>query len=265
MKRLICLCYTFCLLGILTFSGHAQTGDSCLIDLSAAAASLVQAQARASSGDTAAAIAKIRELQAQLDAIVANCDGATSSTIQPTPAPAETNQPSATATAPPIPTRFTASNGILSFRLPAGWVSFEQGNSVFIGTSTTTAQGLGQFTPPIGDNLGAGLVLGTTKQLAPTVRTGANFVDVLVAYQSQLRLGGFSVSEELTPTTWQNNPAGRFIFQNTSMSGIMQVIEFEAEANGLHLLVFVVSAPSNSGQLETSLTDLLDSIEIALP
>lgn len=265
MKRLIYLCYTLCLLGILTNFSQAQTGDSCLIDLSAAAASLVQAQARASSGDTAAAIAKIRELQAQLDAIVANCDGTTSANIQPTPAPSETDQPSATATTPPIPTRFTASNGILSFRLPAGWTSFEQGNSVFIGTSQTTAQGLVQFSPPIGDDLGAGLVLGTTKQLAPTIRDGGNFVDVLVAYQSQLRLGGYTVSDELTPTTWQNNPAGRFIFQNSSMAGIMQVIELQPEADGLHLLVFIVSTPSNSDLLEGSLTDLLDSIEIELP
>ncbi len=263
MRRLIYVCYALCLLGILTLSSHAQTGDSCLIDLSAAAASLVQAQAQASSGNIAAAIAKIRELQAQLDAIVANCDDATSTTIQPTPA--ETDQPSATATTPPIPTRFTASNGILSFRLPAGWASFEQGNSVFIGTSTITAQGLVQFTPPLGDNLGAGLILGTTKQLAPTVRDGANFVDVLVAYQSQLRLGGFSVSEELTPTTWQNKPAGRFIFQNTNMAGIMQVIELQAETDGLHLLVFVVSTPSNRDVLEATLTELLDSVEIALP
>lgn len=260
MKRLIYVCYMLGVLGMLTGWSHAQT-TACFIDLSAAAASLVQAQARASSGDTAAALAKLRELQAQLDVIIANCEGMIPQNI--VPPPDVIAQPTATATTPPIPTRFTATNGILSFLLPAGWVAIEQGNSVFIGSSATTAQGLSQFTPPVGDNLGAGLILGTPRQLAPTVRTGANFVDVLVAYQSQLRLGGFAVGDELTPVSWQNKPAGRFIFQNNAMAGIMQVIDLQSD--DLHLLIFIMSAPTYVDALETTLNDLLDSIQIDLP
>jgi len=254
MKRLIIL-YTSLVLWLSTIiiPAHAQT-NTCYIDLSAAAATLVQAQAQASSGDNATAIAKLRELQAQLDTIIANCEGNAQDNTRSAP------------TTPPITstdTIFVTDDGILSFVLPAGWGILERDNSIFIGTSVLTAESLSQFGAPIGTELGAALVLGTPAQLVPNIRAGANFVDVLVAYQSQLGLSGFETSEELIHVLWRDSPSGRFDFQNIAMSGIMQVIELQPE--GLHLLVFVASTLDNSGNLEVFLTDLLDSVEVNLP
>jgi hypothetical protein len=254
MKRLIIL-YTSLVLWLFAISipTHAQT-STCYIDLSAAAATLVQAQAQASSGDSASAIAKLRELQALLNAIIAGCEG---DVTQNNPLPAPTTPPTTTDTI------FVTDDGILSFVLPAGWGILERDNSIFIGTSVITAESLSQFGAPIGTELGGALVLGTPAQLVPDIRAGANFVDVLVAYQSQLGLSGFQTSEELTPVLWRDSPSGRFLFQNIAMSGIMQVIELQPD--GLHLLVFVASTPDNSGNLEVFLRDLLDSVEVNLP
>lgn len=266
MKKLMAL--TLFLIALWSLPAYAQSG-TCVIDLSSAAATLVQAQAQASSGDNPAALAKLRELQAQIDAIIANCEGATvtlpDSTATPTatdPLPLFTNTPQASATTPPIARRFTAQNGVLSFLLPAGWVANEQGNSVFIGASADTANAVSQFNPPVGAELGAGLIVGTPQQLAPTLREGANFVDVLVAYRSQLNLNGFTTSDDLTPVTWRDNPGGKFVFLSPSIAGVMQVIDLQS--SGLHLLVFVTSQPEQSGELEALLTELLDSVEINL-
>ncbi|MDX2078899.1 MAG: hypothetical protein SFZ02_20870 [bacterium] len=250
---LLCLC-----LLLLQTATYAQTGI-CYIDLSSAAATLVQAQAQASSGDTASAIGKLRELQAQIDAIIAGCEGTTTNSNAPLP----TNTPLATPV-PALDTVYVSENGLLSFVLPGGWVVFEEGNSVFIGTTENTTQALTQFNSPItGTDRGAALVLGTTQQLAPTLRQEGNFVDVLVAYQSQLGLVGFTMSEELTPITFRDLPGGRFTIQNENFSGIIQVIELQP--NGLHLLLFVASAPDRASELETFLTDLLDSVEVNIP
>jgi len=266
MQKLILL--TLFLIAVWSLPTYAQSG-TCVIDLSSAAATLVQAQAQASSGDNPAAIAKLRELQAQIDAIIANCEGATvtlpDSTATPTvtePLPLFTNTPQPRPTIPPIARRFTAQNGVLSFLLPAGWVANEQGNSVFIGASADTANAVSLFNPPVGTELGAGLIVGTPQQLAPTLREGANFVDVLVAYRSQLNLNGFTTSEDLIPVTWRDNPGGRFVFASSSISGVIQVIDLQS--SDLHLLIFVASQPEQSGQLETLLIELLDSIEINL-
>ncbi len=265
MQKLMIL--TLFLIALWSLPTYAQSG-TCVIDLSSAAATLVQAQAQASSGDNPAAIAKLRELQAQIDAIIANCDWtATTSLPDNTPIPTEplpllTNTPQPRPTIPPIARRFTAQNGVLSFLLPAGWVANEQGNSVFIGASADTANAVSSFNPPIGTELGAGLIVGTPQQLAPTLREGANFVDVLVAYRSQLNLNGFTTSEDLTPVTWRDNPGGRFIFASPTITGIIQVIDLQSSE--LHLLIFVASQPEQSGQLEALLIELLDSVEINL-
>ncbi|HRF97511.1 MAG TPA: hypothetical protein PLZ51_20025, partial [Aggregatilineales bacterium] len=127
-----------------------------------------------------------------------------------------------------------------------------------------TAQALTQFNSPItGTDRGAALVLGTTQQLAPTLRAETNFVDVLVAYQSQLSAIGFEMSPDLTPVTFRDLPGGRFTMQHQNFSGIIQVIELQP--NGLHLLVFIATAPDRATELEAFLTDLLDSVEVAIP
>lgn len=265
MKRWIIISISVLCMGVVSI--QAQTRGNCVIDLSAAAATLVQAQAQASSGDTTAAIAKIQELQAQLDVIIRNCDSATTSTTTTSPSPTipatEIMMPTATPTSPTTPTRFTTSNDLLSVLVPAGWSVLDQGNSVFIGTSEAVAQGLSQFNPPTGDEVGAGFILGTTSQIAPTVRRGGNFVDVLIAYQTQLRQGGYAVSDELTPTTWQDKPAGWFAFQNNRMAGVMQVIELQPD--GLHLLILVVSSADNRDSLQTIFPTLVQAIEVNLP
>lgn len=263
MPKLIAL--TIFLIALWSLPASAQTG-ACIIDLSSAAATLVQAQAQASSGDNPAALAKLRELQAQIDAIIANCEGATTTSANtPAPPPTEpvalfTNTPQPSPTIPATASEFTSANGLLTFTLPAGWQTFERGNSLFIGASLDTANAVSEFRTPVGDELGAGIIIGTPQELAPTLREGANFVDVLVAYRSQLALSGFTTSDDLTPTTWNDNPGGRFIFLSQSLSGIIQVIDLQN--NNTHLLIFVASNPDMTGVLEGLLEQLLASLEI---
>ncbi|HRF97512.1 MAG TPA: hypothetical protein PLZ51_20030, partial [Aggregatilineales bacterium] len=99
----LCMCVFF-----LSTPAHAQTGI-CYIDLSSAAATLVQAQAQASSGDTLSAIGKLRELQAQIDAIIAGCEGTATNSNTPLP----TNTPLAIPT-PALDTVYVSENGLLS-------------------------------------------------------------------------------------------------------------------------------------------------------
>lgn len=263
MRKLMAL--TIFLIALWSLPSYAQTG-TCIIDLSSAAATLVQAQAQASSGDNPAALAKLRELQAQIDVIIANCEGTTTTSANiPTPTEAVallTNTPQPSPTIPATASQFTSASGLLTFTLPAGWQTFERGNSVFIGTSLDTANAVSEFRAPIGNELGAGFIIGTPQELAPTLREGANFVDVLVAYRSQLTLNGFTTSDDLTPTTWNDNPSGRFVFLSQTLAGIIQVVDLQN--NNAHLLIFVASNPDMTGELEVFLTELLESIEINL-
>lgn len=96
----------FLLLGSV-FTPLAAFAQDCEINLTDAIIALTQAQANATSGDTAAALTAITDVQATLDAVRENCPLA------------------AAATSFDLSETFTAPDELFSFSYPAGWYEAE--------------------------------------------------------------------------------------------------------------------------------------------
>ncbi len=249
--RLIALVCVFCLV-LPTFA--QDDPPPCDIDLQDAAAALIRAQAQASSGDGAAALATIADVQAALNAIQSNCAGIT-------PAAEATDEPEPEVTDDsPFPTQvYTANDNAYSFLMPADWIYSTREGTVFAGTTEAAANVLtvvnGSLPP---GQQGATISIGTMDEIAPILDTSGGVREIVTAYQNAFFNDfNFNVEQATAYTIPGDREALGFRFSALDYEGLLLAFRLDASNLGL---VLVLSAPGEGDALEELATFIAGSV-----
>lgn len=233
----------------------------CDIDLSDVAASLIQAQAEASGGDSDAALATLDDVLAQIVAIQAACDGQTDAA----PEPSADIEPEATPDAEPVELpsgpreTYVSPMGQFSFEHPADWVLIEEGLTVFAGSSQQAASAMTapDGVVPSGD-VGAAVVIGTAPDIAPNTPVGSSPEVIASAYQTTFNFDlGYTVSQ--TGAVSINGQTGSaFNFAAPGFDGV--VIVFDLGAADALALVLAVAPVNNMAVADDLARDIAESV-----
>jgi hypothetical protein len=221
-KVVVVLAITFC--GALNASAQEATCD---IELSGIVTQLVQAQAAASSGDTASGLAQIADVRAALAAITANCSeaGIEAGVL--------------------LDNRFVAPNGMFSVSYPSGWVAGTftpnpRGGAIFLGNSEAAVAALNANIPQLraGDQALA-VAVGTATLLGVDIENPSLEAVLLGFAERSLTL--FNTTSELQMSSLRDQPVGRMEFGGDTFESVL--VGIQLSDSDLYALVVAVTAP----------------------
>ncbi|PJF22553.1 MAG: hypothetical protein CUN56_05380, partial [Phototrophicales bacterium] len=237
---------------LLVFPTWAQdniTDTGCTIDLSPIAAQLIQAQAHASQGDTTGALSIIADIQAQLDALTAACEGQESSDISETTTPQATPQASQTI--------------LLSgyqFDLPADWLVIDDAGVTLAGPTDGAARAIIRPNGLLRQGEQAvAIVIGDAARIAPELTPDATAQEIITLYRQTFEQDfNFSLDNNLSQITINNRESWRFRFNAPGYSGLVNVTVLD---NDTLMLIIVAASVDEIDSAESILNTILGTID----
>ncbi|GAB4318671.1 MAG: hypothetical protein Kow00117_08680 [Phototrophicales bacterium] len=241
---------------LLVFPTWAQddiTDTECIIDLSPIAAQLIQAQAQASQGDTTSALSIIADIQAQLDAITAACEGQESSDISETTTPQATQQA----------TQQASQTILLSgyqFDLPADWLVIDDAGVTLAGPSDGAARAIIRPNGLLQQGEQAvAIVIGDAARIAPELTPDATAEEIITLYRQTFEQDfNFSLDNNLSQITINNRESWRFRFNAPGYSGLVNVTVLD---NDTLMLIIVAASVDEIDSAESILNTILGTID----
>lgn len=243
------------LLFLFTFPVMSQDDDdACKIDLSPIAAQLMQAQAAASEGNTADALAMIDTIQAQLDSIATACQ--TGEAISPPPA---------TPTSTPEPETQTGQKAILGsyqFELPADWVIVDGDGVTLTGPTEGAARAIIRPNGFLRETeQAAAIVMGDTTIIAPDLPSTTTAREIVALYlQTFANDFLFTIVTDVEEITLGDHTVQQFSFNAPGYSGFVAATELD---DNIFLLVITAAAVDQFPLAEDVLNTIFETLQIA--
>ncbi|MFW5748019.1 MAG: hypothetical protein ACOCYT_00240 [Chloroflexota bacterium] len=262
MKRFCQSAMLVLIAALMVLPAMAQDDDEaapCDIDLSDAAALIVQAQAQAGAGDAEAAVTNLRAVIATLEEAITRCGG-TSDTALSFGA-AEATQEAAPVTDPES-TVFTSDDSGFSFAYPADWIAFQEFNTVFVGTNEQAINGLTSLTVRLlRDEEAAAVAVGPPDTFLAEAIANAQPRDIAAVFGEIFSAEfGYTV-DAINAQTIGRFDGQRLDFRSGELAGTL--LAFDPAPDDPRLaLVIAVAAPDRADDAAASAQAIAESLRV---